>query len=505
MRRISITLAAVLAGCASDPEPAPPPPNVVYIQSDTHRWGAMSFTQTPQVRTPNMDRLKQQGASLNRYYVNLPLCTPYRAIVMSGRWPYQTGLMANHMSLAERVDMPEGKQARGTIAWAFKDAGYQTAHFGKWHLGKNDARPFGFDRSVIWIGTNNHTKTRYTVDGAPPVQWEGESNASATVGQALEWMTESAAAMRPFFVVISLNPPHGPFGDAPPSKKALYPDEEALPLHPLDELRNWETHRDYHAWVSSIDDDVGRVSDKLDELGIAEDTVLVYTSDHGAMAGVDGVSYGQKRHAHDESSRVPFLIRWPGMIPADVDLETLSSTMDVFPTLASLVGLGEELHRAGTPEAAETAEYLGTLEGVDLSANLRGEPGAVEPDSVFLAHPSNMNNRGSRHEAIWRAVVTKDFTYSATEEGEYRLWKNTDDYQRENLVDDSAYLETRRELWKKLDNWMDRAERPFYDQWFAQASDGEVQAWNKEHGLGEGNADREAGKAAVFDLSGSKP
>ena len=460
----------------------------------------MSFTQTPQVVTPNMAKLREEGVSLDRYYVNLPICTPYRAIMMTGRWPYQQGLMANHMSLGERVDMPEGQKTKGTIAWTFKDAGYTTGHFGKWHLGGRDARPFGFDRSVVWNGTNNHRKNTYNVDGGEAETWEGESNATATTEQALDWIGEAAQGDKPLFAVISLNPPHGPFHDAPEAKKALYPDEETLPFHPKDEIRDFEQHRDYHALISGIDDDLGMVMARLEELGLADNTILVYTSDHGAMTGIDGVSYGQKRHPNDESARVPFLIRWPGRIPAGRDLDTLSSTMDVLPTLAELAGIEERL------EGAESAAYLASLEGTNLAPFLLDDAdGVVEPEAVFLSHPSNMNNRGSRHELVWRAIVTEDYTYAVTEAGEHRLWKNGDGYQELNLLDDPAYLETRIDLWNQLDALMDETERPYYEQWFANAAVREVKAWNAEHGLGEDNADREAGKQAVFDLARSKP
>ncbi len=500
--RLYLALAIVLlSACGSAPAPEPPkPPNIVYIQSDTHRWDAMSFTLTPQVATPNMQALADQGASLDRAYVNLPICTPYRAIMMSGRWPWQQGLMANHMSLGERVDLPEGEKTRGTISWAFRDAGYTTGHFGKWHLGGNDARLFGFDRSAIWNGTNNHRKNTFHIDGGPAETWEGESNATAMTEQALDWIAAEARGERPFFAVISLNPPHGPFDDAPEAKKALYPDEQTLPFHPLDDLRDFDQHRDYHALISGIDDDLGLVMRCLDELGIAENTILIYTSDHGAMTGIDGVEYGQKRHPNDESSRVPFLIRWPGRIQAGARPETLASTIDVFPTLAGLAGLRERL--AGKP----SGEYLATLPGSDLAPFLLGETDQPpQPQEVYLAHPSNMNNRGSRHELIWRAIVTPEYTYAVGAEGEHRLWANGDGRQLENLIEDPRYLETRRELWTRLDRLMDRAERPYYDQWFANVTEKELKAWNAEHGLGEDNADREAGKAYVFNLKNSKP
>ncbi len=496
-----LPVTAVLLGACSralDHETAGEHPNVVLFVSDTHRWGAMSFTQTPQIRTPQMERLRSQGASLDRHYVNLPICTPFRALLMTGRWPYQQGLMANHMSLTQRVDMPEGRRERGTISWAFKDAGYATAHFGKWHLGGRDARPFGFDRSVIWQGTNNHRRSRYSVDGGELVDWEGLSNSTATTDQALEWIESSSARERPFFAVISVNPPHGPFHDAPEETKALYPDEQALPFHPLDVTRDFEQHRDYHALISAMDSDLGRVMDRLDALGIADSTILAYTSDHGGMTGIDGVAYGQKRHPNDESARIPFLVRWPGQLPAGVRLDAPTSTIDVFPTLVSLAGLSPS-------DLGDSAEYAASLPGTDLSGLLRGEANAARPDSVFLAHPSNMNNRGSRHEIVWRAVVTDDFTYAVTEQGEHRLWANTDGYQSANLLAAPAHVDTRKRLWGRLDRWMDEAERPFYDNWFARAAPREVAAWNAEHGLEDKGADREAGRSAVFDLNASKP
>ena len=496
--RVLVVLAA--AGCAAPPER----PNVVYVVSDTHRWGAMSFTQTPAVRTPNLEQLAREGISFNRYYVNHPLCTTYRAMFMTGRWPYQQGLIANHMALADRVDLPEGERHRGTIAWSFKDAGYATGYFGKWHLGGNvaipgreanrpvsesrNALPFGFDRSIVWWGTNNHRKSRYSIDGGDVVEWQGLSNSTATVEQALAWIAE---AEQPFFVVISLNPPHGPFHDAPDDKKALYPDEAALPFHPLDEIRDWETHRDYHALISGLDDDVGLVSRELDELGLADDTILVYTSDHGGMTGIEGIAYGQKRNPHDESSRVPFIVRWPGRIPAGVEVDTLFSTIDVYPTLVSLVGLD--------------GSYVHTLTGFDLSKTMRGEEGGPDPSSVFLMHPSNMNNVGSVHQRIWRAVVTKDYTYAVTNESELALWDNSREYQDENLVADPETLDVRNELWHELAAWMDEAETPYVDNWFAKSPSWEIQSWNREHGLGEENTDRDAGRAFVFDPSASKP
>ncbi len=498
-KHLTLLLVIVVAICCGPGSTQPvQPPNIVLFVSDTHRWGAMSFTQTPQVETPNMEQLKQEGVSLNRYYVNLPICTPYRAILMSGHWPYQQGLMANHMSLGQRVDMPAGQEARGTLSWAFKDADYITGYFGKWHLGGRDARPFGFDKSIIWGATNNHRRCRYSTDGEDYVEWEGLSNSTATTMQALDWLSERSNSKRPFFTVISVNPPHGPFHDALEDKKALYPDEEKLPFHPLDSTRDFEQPRDYHALISGIDDDVGLVMTKLEELGITDNTILVYTSNHGAMTGIEGVAYGQKRHPNDESSRVPFLVRWPDQLPADLDVEVPVSTIDVFPTLISLAGMQLET-------SSPSYDYITSLPGTDLSGLLRGEPGSLRPEAVFLSHPSNMNNGGSRHEILWRAIVTDEYTYAITEDGEHRMWENKDGYQDKNLLSDPEHVATRKHLWSRLNALMDQAERPFYDNWFARAAEKEVSSWNKEHGLESAGANRTVSRNAVFDMTKSRP
>ncbi len=326
--------------------------------------------------------------------------------------------------------------------------------------------------------------------------------------QALEWIEAVHGEPQPFFLILSLNQPHGPYDDAPEEYTALYPDTAALPWHPLDQLRDWVTHRSYHAFVSNVDAEVSRVLRRLDSLGIADDTVLVYTSDHGAMSGVNGVAYGQKRHPNDESTRVPFLVRGPGL-PAGRALDTLASTIDLFPMLVGLADVPGRLRAADTAGAAASLDYLVSLPGADLSSLLRDEPGAPVGASVFLMHPTNMNNRFSRPELVWRAIVTDRHTYAVTQEGEYALWDNAEPYQTTNLVADPETLPIRARLWDALDAWMDRAERPFIDTWFTRAPSVEVRAWNAEHALGEDVDDdvddRMTGRDAVFDLTASKP
>ena len=175
-------------------------------------------------------------------------------MLMTGRWPYQQGLIANHMSPGRSGRPPRtGSAPAAPLSCAFKDAGYITAPIGKWPLGGDDARPFGFDRSVVWSGTNDHRCSRYSVDGAPLTEWTGQSNATAMTTQALGWIEAVHGEPQPFFLILSLNQPHGPYDDAPEEYTALYPDTAALPWHPLDQLRDWVTHRSDHAFVSNVD------------------------------------------------------------------------------------------------------------------------------------------------------------------------------------------------------------------------------------------------------------
>jgi len=101
-----------------------------------------------------------------------------------------------------------------------------------------------------------------------------------------------------------------------------------------------------------------------------------------------------------------------------------------------------------------------------------------------------MNNRYNRHQLIWRAIVTQEYTYAVTEDGEYALWDKSEGYQRSNLVNVSGYFEVRQRLWSQLNDWMDKAERPFLNNWFAKAASREIEAGNKEHGFGEKNNER---------------
>ena len=425
-------------------------PNLIYCFSDEHRWQSMSFAELPEVHTPRMAELAKQGTEFTHCISNYPVCSPHRAILMTGRWPHQQGIIDNNIALSSD-EMTLGK--------TFRNAGYDTCYIGKWHLGGTRAEPFGFDTSLIWSKTNAHYDTSsYHPAKGKPVTPKGY-NATIMTDQALAYMEEHKDSGKPFFIMVSWNPPHARFTDPPPGKKALYP-EGSLPYRPnvtgkhsretaagpsIGRQNSWPNYQGYHAHVSAIDDELGRVMDKLDEMGVAEDTILVYSSDHGSMFGSHGL--GSKRQPYEESIRVPFLIRWPGKVPAGHKNAVLFGTIDVMPSLCALAGLP-------VPQSCE---------GQDFSGAMRGGKGP-DPESQFIMHISKLNaSGGNTHPApIFRGVRTATHTYAIKPSGEGFLFDNRKDpYQLDNLFDDANHAESRRELEAVTRAWLKKTEDPF--------------------------------------------
>ncbi len=424
-------------------------PNVLFVFSDEHRWQSMSFSEMPELYTPNMKRLADQGVTFTRCISNYPVCSPYRGIFLTGRWPYQTGVVDNDVPLSA---------SEMTLGKAFKSAGYHTGYIGKWHLGGVRAEPFGFDHSLIWTETNNHWDTsRYHPANGEPVQPKGY-NATRMTDQALEFI--EAHKSEPFFLALSLNPPHANFLDPPEDKKALYP-EGKLSFRPNVPMggnaegdgivqftgqgrTNWPTYQGYHGHVSAIDEELGRLLDKLEELKLAEDTILVYTSDHGSMQGSHGL--GGKRQPYDESIRVPFMIRYPGVIAAGRIEDALLGTIDLAPTLMGLAGLD-------TPD---------TFQGRDFSPLMRGEP-FDKPRSQLIMHIAKENASGGvNHPApLFRGLRTDTHTYAVFNEGGGLLFDNVaDPYQLTNLFDTERANALRDSLAEELKEALRRANDP---------------------------------------------
>ena len=428
----------------------PARPNVVYLFSDEHRWQSMSFSEMPEVHTPHMAAMAEQGAEFTQAISNYPVCSPHRAILMTGRWPYRQGVIDNNIPLG-----PD----RPTLGNVFQAAGYRTGYIGKWHLGGTRAEPFGFDLSLIWTETGRHfDASRYHPAIGEPVRPKGY-NATLMTDQALEFIRECKEASQPFFLMVSWNPPHATFTDAPEDKKALYP-EGSLPYRPNVDLagrgvpenapdiarrNDWPNYQGYHAHITAIDEELGRVVIALGEMGLSGETIIVYTSDHGSMFGSHGV--GSKRQPFEESIRVPFLVQWPGVVPRGLKSEALFGSIDIMPTLCGLAEL---------PVPPE-------CEGRDFSPLLTGGEGP-DPECQFIMHISKENaSGGNNHPApLFRGVRTKTHTFAVKPGGEGFLFDNRrDPYQLKNLYAEPAAAPIRKELEALTRQCIESAQDPF--------------------------------------------
>ncbi len=310
-------------------------PHVVLVMTDDQGWGQMGYMGHPHLKTPHLDAMADAGLRLDRFYAGASNCSPTRATVLTGRTNDRTGVH-NHgypLRLQEK-----------TLAQALKGAGYQTAHFGKWHLnglrgpgvpilGDDTHSPggFGFDH---WLSVTNF----FDVD---PVlsrmgefeEYQGDSSEVA-VDAALEYLKNSSElAEKPQFIVIWFGSPHSPMVCSDEDLDALvdFPDVES------------KDGPEHHGELVAMDRSIGALRAGLRELGIAENTILWFNSDNGGLAkmGVDTVGglRGFKNTMYEGGLRVPAVIEWPAVIEAGRRSSYPCGTVDIFPTIAECVGL----------------------------------------------------------------------------------------------------------------------------------------------------------------------
>lgn len=431
-------LAGLAAGTAAARAQVTRKPNLLFVFSDQHRACSMPGEPFNDAAAPALAALAAQGTTFTHCISNYPVCSPYRGILMTGRWPYQTGVIDNAHQLS---------RSEYSLGEAFRDAGYHTGYVGKWHLDARGAEGHvlkpegearhGFKEWRAWYNTNPHFDRSHTYD-----QKSGRQEVPAGYNATL--MTDDAIGFiernrdRPWMLVVSLNPPHPPFQDAPPELMRKYPPGD-LQLRP--NTRETVTRADgrgrairpdlagYNAHIEGVDREVARLVKCLEDNGLTDDTIVVYTSDHGEMLGAQNRT--GKRLPHDESCRVPFLVRAPGGSPA-LETDVLLGAIDIYPTLCGM---------AGVPVPA-------TCVGRDLSAVVRGQP--VEgPEHQFLMHiQKNHASGGTNHPApLFRGIRTARYTYACGEIGRWCLYDNQEDpYQRRNLADDPGRSSLMREL-----------------------------------------------------------
>ena len=482
----------------------PRAPNVLWIFGDQHRAHATSYRGDRNVFTPNIDNLAREGMRFDAAVAGAPWCTPFRAALLTGRYPHQTGAVRTPSPLPPEIP---------TVAHAFEAAGYHTAYVGKWHLDGGNLpihyvppeRRGGFR---YWMGyennNNQHECYVHGTDSEEPLRLPGyETDALSDlliahlrrhVGAADEdrqrervplpagsgvdaagsssnhpaggadrgtsaggGLTPATAGpeYRPFFAVLSVQPPHGP--NVTPTNPAygarrIHPADLELrrnvPLIPGVEQRARFDLAGYYGMIENLDYNIGRIRTALTDMGVDRDTYVVFFSDHGDMMG----SHGQfgKSTPWEEAIRVPFIVHRAG---GDYNMRVGSSDaplnhVDIAPTSLGLCGIDAPAGMAGYDYSA----YCIRSDAPEYRGDPRPE---AEPHSAYLQQIPPKLHRHTTSQP-WRGVVTRDgWKYACTPGSDWMLFDTANDpYEQANYVFDAAYQEQKEQCHRLLAEWI---------------------------------------------------
>lgn len=391
-------------------------PNILFIYADDWGWGDLACHGHPHLKTPNLDRLAKEGTDFQQFVVCNPVCSPSRTAIVTGRYPARFLVHQHFAGHAENVarGMPDWLAPKVTLLpRLMKEAGYATAHYGKWHLsggGKDIHAPlpaeYGYDDAAVWTGPG-----RSVFEGTSVEQQAGDahdkSGASfqtiAATEHVLRFVRQAHDEKKPFYINFWLHETHHLVA-ATEEQKAPYPDTP-------------EPQRTYYSAVTRADAQVGRVLALLDELKLAGNTLVIFSSDNGPensqplatdklyhSVGTTGALRGRKRSLYMGGVNVPFLVRWPGQVPPGrVDKTSVIAGVDMLPTLLAATGVA-----APHGYQSDGLNVLAAFKGAAFTRpqplfwEWRG-PNAHEADWPQLAmregfHTLVMNHDGSRTE-----------------------------------------------------------------------------------------------------------
>ena len=392
-------------------------PNILYIFSDQWRHSDHGYAGNEEVLTPHIDKLAGESVNFTHAVSGIPVCCPHRASLITGKYPLSHGLFLNDLSL---------DTGHRSIAHCLNDAGYQTGWIGKWHI---DGQ-----------GRENFT---------PPERRQGFQYWRTTDAKGYLQRHASSGTDAPFALFLSWGPPHAPYHTAPEKYRNLYADREiTLRKNVPDASREaaLKDYRGYYAHMTALDDCLGELMQVLEETGLADNTIVVYTSDHGDMLHSRGAM--KKQQPWDESLRVPFLLRWPAKLknrPREISMPF--DTPDIMPTLLGLAGV----------------DIPDEVEGINRSAVVEGNAPPDTSHAALITCPSPFGqwtrDKGGRE---YRGVRTTRYTYCRDLNGPWLLYDNENDpYQMTNLVNQPQFAELQKTLDERLNTLLRQTKDEF--------------------------------------------
>ncbi len=488
--------AAGMAICQLAPSFAAGPntdrPNLIYVFADqlgtnhcgyARYWNEANYPGAQHAQTPNIDTFSSQGVNFKYCVSNTPVCSAYRANLFTGKYTTTTGMVINELRMNPYQEC---------IGHILTRAGYHTAYIGKWHLYANHLGdhynpansfvprgPHRLGFNGFWAAYNfRHDyygdNAFYHTESSEKIHYgEGVYEPDGQTDLAIQWLKcRAAKSSQPFAMFLSWGTPHAPWniGNVPAEDYNNYKNV-SLPNPPNYKPENDEPYSDnwsdmsasgrasletnrriYYAMTANLDRNFGRLMSFLNDAGLADNTIVVFSSDHGEMFGSQGRA--AKNTFYEEAARIPFLMRWPGKIPAGTVSDACISTVDFMPTLLGLMKL----------------PIPNRVEGENLSQTALGQHGP-EPEFALMQNTGACASWEDGYE--WRAIRDKRYTYARYRvDGFELLFDNLDDpYQMNNLVSNSGHQDKLQELRAKMNQKLaeisdeDRPSTWYRDQW----------------------------------------
>jgi len=480
--------ALILSNCTNHNSP----PNLVFVFPDQMRASTLGFLDKEPVLTPNLDKFASEGLVLTNAVSNAPVCSPYRAMFMSGRYPISNGVVSNTTSKMAALDIQLRQEE---ICWSdiLKEQGYSLGYIGKWHLdyphepyidcanNRGDTkwnewcppeRRHSFDFWYSYDTYDHHMKPLYWSTDAGREefhyvdQWGPEHEADMALKYLANENREYRDDDKPFALVVSMNPPHMPYNQLPERYVRMYDDYESeiqelinTPSVP-DSTDRWGKYYRKHiknqlAMVSGVDEQFGRILQGLKDNGLYDNTIVVFTSDHGDNLGKHGKI--SKTNPYEESMNIPFIIRWPEKIQPRHDSELLLSVPDLYPTLLDLMGFSKEI--PAVVEGTSFANYFqggeGNLPSSQLYLIIRHN-NLINPELGSIVEKQSFDERGIRTEQYTLMIDRK-----AGGTTDIYLWdRMADPYQMNNLANEHPDL-VQKLYQEELLPWLEKTGDPW--------------------------------------------